>query len=421
MKMKTGIWVLLLAMLAGCGQKKEVAETQPEPFPHKPHYEYGIMTDTVPFCIDVVERDENLSEILSDFNVPYPVIHEAAEKSKEVFDVRKIKSGNPYCVIREPDSLGTAKYFVYEKNPVDYVVFEFGDSVNVYMGEKEVTVEQKVAAGVIDYSLWNTMTEQDLNIELILKLSEIYAWIVDFYHIQKGDAFKVYYEEKYVEGGPVGVGRVNGALFNHYGKDYYAFYFEQDTVGDYFDEKGGATRRAFLKAPLKYSRISSRYNPKRFHPILKRTRPHLGTDYAAPTGTPIMAVSNGRVIEKGYGRGNGNYVKIYHNSTYTTQYLHMSKFGPGIKKGVQVAQGQVIGYVGSTGLATGPHLCYRFWKNGKQVDPLREEFPPAEPIKAEYLATFLEQVKQIRPLIDSISYPEPAPPDSIMAEATPVK
>lgn len=410
-------FVLVLALFTGCdSEPKQVVEIEPEPYPHLPHYEYGIPTDTFQFCIDVVKQNQNLSEILQDFNVPYAVIHEAAEKSKEVFDVRKIKSGNPYCVISQPDTIGNAKYFVYERNAIEYVVFEFGDSVNVYTGEKQVTIRDRVASGVIDYSLWDTMTEQDLDYTLILRLSEIYAWVVDFYHIQKGDAFKVLYEEKFVEGKRIGTGQVAGALFHHYDKDYYAFYFQQDTVGDYFDEAGGATRRTFLKAPLKYSRISSRYNPRRFHPILKRTRPHLGTDYAAPTGTPIMAVANGSVIEKGYGKGNGRYVKIFHNSTYTTQYLHMSKFGPGISKGVHVTQGQVIGYVGSTGLATGPHLCYRFWKNGKQVDPLREEFPPAEPVKPDYLEAFQQTVEQIRPQIDSISYPEPAPEDSLLAE-----
>jgi murein DD-endopeptidase MepM/ murein hydrolase activator NlpD len=221
-----------------------------------------------------------------------------------------------------------------------------------------------------------------------LKLSEIYAWAVDFYRIQKGDMFKVIYEEKLVEDEVIGMGRVIAAYFQHYGDDYYAVYFEQGNAADYFDENAKSLRRAFLKAPLKYSRISSRFSMKRFHPVQKRYKPHLGTDYAAPRGTPIMATGDGKVVKSGYTKGNGNYVKIRHNSVYSTQYLHMQKIKSGIKRGVRVRQGEVIGYVGSTGLATGPHVCYRFWKNGSQVDALKIKVPPSLPVDKKYIEAY---------------------------------
>jgi murein DD-endopeptidase MepM/ murein hydrolase activator NlpD len=310
------------------------------------------------------------------------------EASRGIFSLRSIKVGNTYNIYLNKDSLNTPKYFVYEEDMINYVVFEFGDSIKVTKGEKEKYVELKVAESGIVNSLYETLDKKNLSVDLAIKLSDIYAWQIDFFRIQPSDSFKVYYENIYVDSQYVGTGKILAARFFHRGTEFNAFYFEDEKEAGYYDEEGNSLRKAFLKAPLKFSRISSRYSPRRLHPILGRVKAHLGTDYAAPIGTPIMSVGDGVVIAAGYTRGNGNYVKIKHNSVYTTQYLHMSRFAKGIRKGVYVKQGQVIGYVGKTGLATGPHVCFRFWKNGRQVDPFREKIPPSKGISEENRAKF---------------------------------
>ena len=243
-------------------------------------------------------------------------------------------------------------------------------------------------SGVIETSLWETMLDAGAMPELIHSLSEVFAWQVDFYRIQKGDKFKVIYEQINVKDKPAGIGKILGAYFNHFGKDYYAIFFDQGSGISYFDENGQSLQKQFLRAPLRYKRISSKYTRRRYHPVEKRYKAHLGTDYAAAPGTPIRTVGDGIVEEARYNKYNGRYVKIRHNSVYSTQYLHMSGFARGIKEGARVTQGQTIGYVGSTGLATGPHLCFRFWKNGEQVDALKVELPPSEPVKEEYQDSF---------------------------------
>ncbi|MBN4051531.1 peptidoglycan DD-metalloendopeptidase family protein, partial [bacterium AH-315-M05] len=267
----------------------------------------------------------------------------------------------------------------------------------------------QTVSGVINSSLWQTMIDNDINLNISLEMSEIYAWAVDFYKIQKGDAFKVIYEEKFIlsgdegEGEPAGIGRIMGAYFKHFNETFYAIYFEQDSVGDYFDENAKSLRKAFLKSPLKYSRITSRYSLRRFHPVQKRYKPHLGVDYAAPRGTPIRTTGDGVVSKAGYKGGNGNYVKVKHNSVYSTQYLHMTNIRKGIRRGARVKQGDIIGYVGSTGLATGPHVCYRFWKNGQQVNPLRVKIPPSKPVKSEYMEKYIRVKKEMMRELDGIT------------------
>ena len=239
-----------------------------------------------------------------------------------------------------------------------------------------------VSLGEIHSSLSESAEDLGISPKVSVKLSEIYAWTIDFFKIQKGDSYKVYYENNYIDGEYIGIGRVLAAEFTHKEQKFYAFYYEQnDSEGEYFDEKGRTLHKAFLKAPLDFYRISSRYSRNRKHPVTGKWKGHFGTDYAAPKGTPIMTTANGTIHLASYSKGNGNFVKVKHNSTYTTQYLHMSKIKPGIRKGVYVKQGETIGYVGSTGLATGPHVCYRFWKNGRQVDPYLEQLPPGDPIK----------------------------------------
>jgi len=365
----------------------------------------GVVRDSLLIYFGTVKVNQNLSEILLKFNVSYAEIDRIAKKSKDIFDVRKLVTGKNYLVFYTDDSLQKVESFIYEIDAANYVVYNLGDSLNIYRERKEVEVRIRVASGVINSSLWQTIVDNDIDFTLPMELSEIYAWAIDFYRIQKGDNFKVIYEEKYVDDKKIGMGKVIAAYFNHYGEDFYAIYFEQGDAADYFDENAKSLRRAFLKAPLKYSRISSKFSRRRYHPVQKRYKPHLGTDYAAPKGTPIMTTGDGVITKSGYSRGNGNYVKVKHNSVYSTQYLHMSKIKSGIRKGARVRQGDVIGYVGSTGLATGPHVCYRFWKNGAQVDALRVSVPPSLPVDKSYLEAYKKVKEEMMGKLDSMADP----------------
>jgi len=288
-----------------------------------------------------------------------------------------------------------------------------------YSGQKSVETHIEWAHGIIHSSLWNTIVGQGYDAELAIKLSDVYAWTVDFFGIQKYDNFELMYERKYIDGEAVGVGKILASRFNHYNKDQFAFYFEQDGEGDYFDEKGESLRRAFLKAPLKYSRISSHFTHSRYHPILKIHRPHHGVDYAAPTGTPVYAIGQGVVTRKGFQKGGaGNYLYIKHNSTYTTAYMHLQKFASGIQEGTRVTQGQLIGYVGSTGLATGPHLDFRFFKHGQPVNPLTVESPPAKPVEPQNMTAFANLVaEKQKELTDFINELNLAQSDEIASES----
>ncbi|PTM04971.1 MAG: peptidase M23 [Bacteroidetes bacterium] len=365
---------------------------------------FGIPVDSFNVVEAIVERGESFGNILLNFGVNYATIHKVATDFKDVFDVRSLRSGKPYALFCDKKDTNVARYMVYQASAINYVVFDLSDSVNVYRGEEEVKVVSKGISGVINSSLYESLLEKGGSPALVVELSKVYAWTIDFFRIQPGDYFKLVYEERFIKDTvSVGVGRILAADFNHNGRSFYSFYYDNDsTYRDYFDEKGRSLRKAFLKAPLDFFRISSRFNRNRFHPVLKRVKPHLGTDYAAPHGTPIMTTADGEVIAAAYTRGNGNYVKVRHNSTYTTQYLHMSKFAKGIKKGSRVRQGDVIGYIGSTGLATGPHVCYRFWVNGQQVDPLRQDLPEAEPISDDFMPHFQAQMLDLKKRVDAL-------------------
>lgn len=349
---------------------------------------FGFNSDSLEHQKYSVHRNETLSDIFMNLGIPASNIFNIVNKSRDVLDVRKIVAGNLYHAYINDDSLNTLVYFVYEKSPRQFVVFDFKDSINVYDSEKEVLIKENQKSAVIDHSLYVSLMESDASPELAIKLSQIFAWQIDFYRIQKGDNFKVIYEELFIGDQFYGVGKINAAYFHHQGKDFYAIPFIQDSVLQYFDEEGNSLRKAFLKAPLEFGRISSRYSKSRLHPVLKTRRPHLGVDYAAPTGTPIRSTGDGVIVSVGYNSGAGRYIKIKHNSVYTTMYLHMSKYAKGMKKGVSVKQGQVIGYVGSTGLATGPHVDYRFYVNGSAVNPLKVELPPSHPIKTDLRSAY---------------------------------
>lgn len=364
--------------------------------------EFGLEADSLIEIKDRVKRNQTLTDLLLPHGVTYQQIHNIAQVSKDVFDIRKIQSGRDYSIYLQPDSINWVKYFVYEESPLRYYVFDLSDSVKIIYGEKEVEIREAEVAGKIHNSLYQTLEELEVSPLLALKLSEVFAWQIDFYGVQPGDYFKVVYNAKYLEGEFMTVGKIKAAVFNHRGKDFYGFHFEEEENVDYFDEEGNSLRKAFLKAPLKFGRISSRYTNRRFHPILKTYRPHRGIDYAAPTGTPVQSVGDGVVTERGYKRGNGNWVKIKHNGTYASAYLHLSKFGKGIRQGATVRQGQIIGYVGSTGLSTGPHLDFRFYVNRQPVNFLNQEFPPSKPVDEEYHEAYWQYMSKFKDRLDSL-------------------
>lgn len=394
-------WLVILSITAwvACNDGPK-PESQSIDIPEKEITDqYGFVTDSFLVVKDQVKRNQNLSSILLPYGVPYSTIDALAKASREVFDVRKLAAGKPYTIYCTKDSSGLATCFVYQPNAVDYVVFNMQDSVHIFKGKKDIEKRTRHVAGEVNSSLYVDLQKSGADPVLAIELSEIYAWTIDFYRIQKGDRFEVLFVENYVDGKSIGVDRVLASTFTHFGKPIKAYYFESENEKGYFDEEGNNLKKAFLQAPVKFSRISSGYTMRRFHPVQKRYKAHLGTDYAAPTGTPIYAVGDGVITQARYKSNNGNYVKMRHNSVYETQYLHMSKIASGIKPGVRVSQGDVIGYVGSTGLATGPHVCFRFWKNGKQVDHRREELPPSEPIAPESLPAFESEKARLDSLV----------------------
>ena len=375
---------------------QEIKETAP-----KDVFLYGINVTGLNIVEGTVSKNQTLASILTPFNVPYQIIDELARRSKKVFDVRGISTNKKFTVLTPEDST-KAQFFIYEPNPAEYVVFNL-DSLNIYKAEKPAEIRSREVGGVIQTSLYVDMVKQDVSPDMIDQFADLYGWSVDFQRLQKGDKFKVVYEEKVIDGNVISVTDIKLAYFEHMGVPYHAIPFDQNGEINFFDQEGNSLKKAFLRDPLKYSRISSRYNLKRFHPVQKRYKAHLGTDYAAPSGTEIRSVGEGTVLEAKYTSANGNYVKIKHNGTYTTQYLHMSKIGKGVKAGSRIRQGQVIGYVGSTGLATGPHLCFRFWKNGKQEDWLQEKIPPSEPISATNRMSFDSKKSEALGILATIS------------------
>ena len=350
----------------------------------EPNIKFGFDLDSFSIKKGTIKEGQVLGEILYLHHIDHNQINRIVKNSKDIFDFRRAVPGKKYTVLCSKDTNETAQVFIYEKSLAEYVVFDIRNDIKVYIGKKPIEIKNRLSSGIIESSLWNTLVNNKLSPALVVELEAIYAWTLDFFKIQKGDCFTVLFEEKYVEGEFIGIGDVKASSFKHSGSNFYAFYFEENELyGDFFDHEGNNLRKTFLRAPIKYSRISSRFSKRRKHPVTGQWKGHFGTDYAAPTGTPIMATANGTISRASYSRNNGNYVKIKHNTKYSTQYLHMSKIASGIKKGKFVKQGDVIGYVGSTGLATGPHVCYRFWKNGRQVDPYREKLPAGEPIKKE--------------------------------------
>lgn len=329
-------------------------------------------------------------------------IYEMALMADTVFDLKKLRAGNWCTYIFDREDTQKLQWFVYHVNMVDYVVFNFGDPKTITIGARPVDTVRHQYSGIISSSLWNAMVEDGKNPGLILDLSDIFAWTIDFYGIQKGDQFKVIYDEYSIDNKGIGIGNIYAAWFENAGNEYYGFRYEQDSVMQYFDHEGVSLRREFLKAPLEFRRISSHFSNSRFHPILRRYRPHHGVDYAASPGTPVRSIGDGTVIAAHYAGGAGNMVKIRHNSVYTTASMHLRGYGPGIKIGAHVKQGQVIGYVGSSGMSTGPHLDFRVYKNGNPINPLTLESPPANPVHPDRLVQYKRDIKTLRSDLNKI-------------------
>jgi murein DD-endopeptidase MepM/ murein hydrolase activator NlpD len=404
----TGVTFFLLSLcFLSCKEntKPKQTETKVKAELPKPKIEFGFNFDDYVVKRDTIKEGDYFGSILQRNNIDYSTIFNIVEQTKDTFNTEKIVVGKPYVLLCDNDSLQTPKTFIYQKNKVDYVVINFADSITAYNDKKSISYVQKEATGVIKHSLSMTMDKQGLPYQLINDMSDIYAWTIDFFRIQEGDQFKIIYTQRMIEDSIyAGIESIDAAYFEHKNTPFYSFNFEVDStrqISDYFDDKAKSLRRTFLKAPVQFSRISSRYNPnRRIAYYGYKLRPHLGTDYAAKIGTEILATANGTVVESTRRGGNGKFVKIKHNATYSTQYLHMK--AQNVRKGDYVKQGDVIGWVGMTGNTSGPHVCYRFWKNGKQVDPLREKLPEAESIPDSLKTKYLEFIKPYKKRLDAL-------------------
>jgi murein DD-endopeptidase MepM/ murein hydrolase activator NlpD len=382
------VCVLSILLLVSCSHPDNVknepvtvkSDTNVSQEAGSPVFMYGIPSDSFDLISGHIKPNGFLSEILLKHGIRMQEIDEVMKNSRSVFDVRKIRSGNNYILFCNRDSNAKARYLVYEHDPTTCYVFSFNDSLNITKYKKEIKSEIKYYSGTIETSLWHAIKDGGLHLSLVGDMSDIFAWTVDFFGLQKGDNFKVVYEEFFIDGNAFGTGRIYAAQFNRSGSSITAIPFIQDGKESYFDINGNSLRKAFLKAPLQFSRISSHFSSARLHPILRIVRPHYGVDYAAPIGTPVKAIGDGRVTSATNEGGSGRMVRIQHNSVYATAYMHLSGFGEGIAPGKFVKQGDIIGYVGSSGLSTGPHLDFRFYMNGSPVDPLKVDAPPVEPV-----------------------------------------
>ena len=405
--MKKLFALLFVVLSISCKDKKpEIVIPKP-----KIVFEFGYRLNDYKVIHDTIRSGENFSEILTRHHIDNSKIHEIVTVIKDSFNIRSLKAGIPYTILAKNDSTQQAQVFFYRQSKILYSVIDFQDSViTIYNGKRPIKTKIETASGIITSSLSHSIQSQGLSSYLTYKMAdEVFAWAIDFSKLQKNDKFKLIYEQFYIEDTiPVGIGKIKAAYFEHDEKPFYAFNYVVDSTkkaSEYYDDKANILRRQFLKMPIKFGRLSSKYNLKRRIAYYgNKIRAHKGTDYAAPIGTPIEATANGTVTESRYAGGNGNYVKIRHNGTYSTQYLHMSKRK--VKVGDYVKQGQTIGLIGMTGNTAGPHVCYRFWKNGVQVDPLRQKFPNSEPMKKAKIPAYKKFIEPLKVQLDSIAYPK---------------
>ena len=380
----------------------------------KPVIRFGYKLEDFKVIQDTIKSGESFGAILDRHHVYYPKINKIAGSIKEIFDVRRVRAGKPYTILASKDSTERAQIFIYKHDKINATIVDFKDSIiTAKRHQKPIKTNIRTVSGVINSSLSVTLDSLHLSPSLTWTIADIYAWTLDFYKLQKGDSFKFIYEEKFIDDTIfAGYGKVKSAVFKHKGTDLYAYRFVADSIKgipEYYDEEGNMLRSQFLKSPIKFQyRISSRYNLRRRIAYYgNRIKPHRGTDFAANIGTEILATASGTVIESTRRGGNGKFVKIKHNSTYSTQYLHMKNRN--VKKGQYVKQGDVIGWVGMTGNTGGPHVCYRFWKHGKEVDPFRQKLPAAEPLKKSLKSKYLEFIKPLKHQLDNNQLSTPAP------------
>ena len=374
----------------------------------EPTYLYGICIDSMYVEEGQIKAGQYLSTLFADKGISPRVTDHIARNHKDVFDVGKIRAGNRYYFLMTNDTLETPLFWIYEIDRRNYALFSLTDSLTAWRYQKDLEIQLARTSGVITSSLWKAVIDNGGDANLAVHLSDAYAWSIDFFGIQAGDYFDVVYDRQYIDGEPVGMGEVIYCDFVHCGDTMRAIAYEQDSMFGFYNEKGENLRKAFLKAPLNYRRISSTFSNSRYHPVLKIYRPHHGVDYAAPAGTPVSSIGDGVVIKKAYQAGGaGYYLKIKHNATYTTSYMHLQGYAKGIAEGVRVTQGQVIGYVGSTGIATGPHLDFRVFKDGTAIDPLKMDSPPADPIKKEEMEQFTKVARYWMEAMRHPGVPEP--------------
>ena len=413
MNLKKNAWIAIAALfvlliiwvISSKNEQVDVLENQEEVVEViEPKVVLTLPADTLRFEKHTIVSGESFGALLGKRGIGTAQIYKIAAAVENDFNVRRIRAGIEVQFATGDSSLFPA-FFIYPESKYEYWIIGLQDSIYAKKVEKEREVRRRAISGTIDDALYLSVGRSGGTQALAMSLVEVYAWTIDFFRLQKGDAFSVIYEEEYVDDTVyVGFKSIVAANLTHMGNDFYSFPYENELgFHDYYDEEGRSLRKTFLRAPLNFTRISSRYSGRRFHPVQKRWKAHLGTDYAAPTGTPIMTTADGVIIAAQYTSANGNYVKVRHNSTYATQYLHMSKIKPGIRNGVKVKQGDVIGYVGSTGLATGPHVCYRFWANGRQVDPYKQKLPDAKQLTADRMEAYQSYMTRLKVELDSLT------------------
>ena len=392
----------ILFIFNSCKKQKEEFVIEPEE-PQKPIVDFGFKYDDYNVHYDTIKSQDNFEKILKKQNLNGKKASEILKIVKDSFPT-SVKFMRPYVALRSKDRFKKLKYLIYQPNRLDYYLIDLTDSIVGFKKSRPLTFKVRTVAGKLSGSLASTLKNQKIDAALSKKLMKVYAWSIDFFKLKKGDKFALSFTERYINDTLYdGIDSLRCSFFEYKGEKIYAFPFQQKQNGktEYYDTEGKALKNFFLKAPLKFINITSKYSKNRFHPVQMRWKPHMGTDYAAPTGTPIMATASGFVEQSGYTAGNGNFVKIKHDNTYSTQYLHMSKILA--KRGKSIKQGEIIGKVGSTGLASGPHVCYRFWKNGVQVDALKLKLPNAQPMENRNLPRFLNEIAPLKRELDSVA------------------
>lgn len=398
------LFLLLLITLVSCN-KSEKAKPKTAQKVAPVIIEFGFKFNDYDVVQDTIVSGDTFGSLLEKQFIGDKKVHEIVEKVKDSFDVKKIRIGKPFTMLRSKDKSKKLQVFIYQPDRTNYYVVDLRDSVVAYKKAKPITIKRRTIASALDGSLSEMLQKQKVDVALASQIAKVYAWSIDFFKLQKGDKFAITFTERYINDSIYdGVEDFEAAFFEYKGKKIYAFPFVQDTISgkvDYYDEEGKVLKNMFLKAPLKFVNITSHYTKSRFHPVQQIWKAHNGTDYAAPTGTPIMTTASGVIEKTGYTAGNGNFVKVKHNSTYETQYLHMSKIL--VRQGQRVTQGDIIGKVGSTGLATGPHVCYRFWVHGIQVDALKLKLPNSDPMKAKYKPRFMAEMTPLKFELDNVA------------------